>query len=483
MGQGSSLGADLVVPRVSYSEFRQGVLQYRPSNLLPVLARYSAAMELRMPPSRTGEWFPWAVSAIAKESVLSGNEFMNAEIDVRGLKQLVHLLNVSADLVPNQSVSSLVTPIMYEQFPYQESIYEELARTHALLVHNEPGQTPIQWEDLLGIGLDEAIRGSMVLHAWVMANAGRFDPGILDMAHFQQVYKEHAPRQELERTASLLFANIPELRKARLDADERARVPERLERYGFNPLKSTPFVDLGTKGIWAPQSMFVSRAFTGPNLYYRGIRKWGSAYADGLGDRTQRYVGRQLALMEGIKLYPEIEYKKSHHSVDWLWVSDSAVILVECKAARLTLDAQAGGDSLVTVMERYLGAARRQIDTTARLIRDGHRAFDDIPKDRPIVGVVTTAEQFYPAGTPFSGFDSSGMVPVTNISLRDLEYLVGMSESEAAEMVIDHAHPEGEGGRFGGAFSDDVRKRRNPILKEAWDNFESLAKRIRRGSP
>lgn len=179
---------------VSYSEFRHAVLQYRPSNLLPFLADYSAAQELRTPVSRAANWFPWAVSAIAKESVLGGNEFLNAEIDDRGLERLVHLLNLSSDLVSNPSAASLMTPIMYEQFPYQESLYEEMARTHALLVHNEPGQAAIQWDDLLGLGLDEAIRASMVLHAWVVNNAGRFDPGILDMAHFQQIYEKVAPQ-------------------------------------------------------------------------------------------------------------------------------------------------------------------------------------------------------------------------------------------------------------------------------------------------
>lgn len=125
-------------------------------------------------------------------------------------------------------------------------------------------------------------------------------------------------------------------------------------------------------------------------------------------------------------------------------MSESAVILVECKAARLTLDAQAGGESLATVMQRYLGEAREQIDRTARLIRDAHPAFECIPKDRPIVGMVTTAEPFYLAGTPFSGFASSGEVPVVTMSLRDLEFLVGQPEADAARLVINGAHPHGK---------------------------------------
>lgn len=55
-------------------------------------------------------------------------------------------------------------------------------------------------------------------------------------------------------------------------------MPERLERYAFNRLKSTQFVNLGAKGIWAPQTMLVPRAFTGPNLYYRGLHKWGTIW-------------------------------------------------------------------------------------------------------------------------------------------------------------------------------------------------------------
>ncbi|WP_430868966.1 hypothetical protein [Demequina aurantiaca] len=74
-----------------------------------------------------------------------------------------------------------------------------------------------------------------------------------------------------------------------------------------------------------------------------------------------------------------------------------------------------------------------------------------MPADRPVIGFINTAEQFYLAGAPFSGFASSGEIPVTTFSFRDLEFLVGLSEPEAANMVIEHAHPAGEGGRFGGA--------------------------------
>lgn len=457
-----------------YSEVIQAVRRYRPSDLLPYLAAHSASLERATEQQDQGRWFPWAIATLAKESVLRGNEFRSLNIDGPGLAQLVRRFNASDHIGPGRTAAAMLTPILYEQFPYQESVFEEMARAHALLVHTEPGEEDIPWGELLGMSLDSAMRASHVLHSWVVSGGGRYEPEILDRPDFGEIFERVAPRSEIEATAELLRADIPELRRARAFADAKAAVPEALERYGFNPLKSRPLVDLGADGIWAPQTMLVARAFLGTNLYYRGLDAWGRPFADKLGDRTERYVGRQLSLLDGITLHPEIPYAKGKKSIDWIWVSEAAVILVECKAARLTLDAQAGGSTLAGVMERYLGAARAQIDKTADLIRNNHQAFEHIPKDRPIVGVVTTTEPFYLAGTPFQGFASSGVVPVTNLSLRDLEVLVTLPEPEAAALVVEHAHPTGEGGRFAGAFDEETRKRKNPILAEAWTHFDFL---------
>lgn len=457
-----------------YSEVIQSVRRYRPSQVVPFLAAYSAERERASSQGDTSQWFPWAISAIAKESVLRGNEFRSSILKREDLARLVHDFNGSGRPLPQQTPASILTPILYEQFPYQESLFEEMARTHALFVHSEPGQKPIPWQDLLGIGLDEAMRASHVLHAWVVNNGGRYDPSILDMPHFQDVFRKVAPRAEIEAAASFLTSDIAQLKQARAAADAKTLIPAELERYAFNPLKAQPLVDLGAQGIWAPQSMLVPRAFLGPNLYYRGLDRWGKGFADGLGKRIESYVGRQLALLDGIDLHPEVEYVRGKRSIDWVWVSDKAVILVECKAARMALDAQAGGETLETVVKRYIGGARKQLDATAQLIRDRHPALAHIPSDRPVVGVITTAEPFYLADTPFSGYTSSGDVPTTTISLRDLEVLVGYPEAQAAEIVTAHAQLDGDGGRFGAAFDEEARQRRNPILEDAWRAYDFI---------
>jgi hypothetical protein len=217
--------------------------------------------------------------------------------------------------------------------------------------------------------------------------------------------------------------------------------------------------------------MLIPRVYTNANLYYRGLAAWGRDFADKLGDRTQLYVGRQLSLLEGIELLPEFKYASGKDSVDWIWVSAKAVILVECKAARMTLDAQAGGDSLEAIMRRYIGKARSQIDNTARLIREQHKAFTHIPHDRPIVGLITTAEPFYLADTPFSGFESVGTIPVVTASLREIEFFAGMTESEAAAMLVEHA-TQGNGSRL--ALPASALARENPILSDAWEHYAFL---------
>ena len=458
-----------------YSEFMQSVRHYPPTALLPFLAGYSAERERASTVADAGQWLPWAVTAIAKESTLRGNEHRHGRIDSEGLARLVRQFMLTDHVNADQSLASIMTPMMYEQMPDQEPPFAEMARTHALLVHTDPGQSRIPWEEEFGIGLDAAMRASYILHAWVVFNRGRFDADILDMPHFQSFYDDAAPRSDIEATAKALTADISSLRAARSRADDKVRVPLERERYGFNPLRAHPLVDLGSHGTWAPQAKLVSRALLGSNLFYRGLDRWGKGFADDLGPRTQHYVGRHLKLLGEERIHAEIEYSKAQHSIDWIWVSDEAVILVECKAARLSLDAQAGGASLGESMERYIGAARRQIDRTAALLRDEHPAFGRIPKDRPVVGMVTTAEPFYLADTPFSGFTSTGIVPATTLSLRDIEALVTLPEPQAAALILEHAHPDGLGGRFGGPALDEARTRGNPILEDAFHHYDLLS--------
>lgn len=168
-------------PWPRYIDFRQAVRRFPPSRFLPALAAHTAQLD---PLIRGYDWpndgrWPWAASAMARESVLYSNNFRHGGVPTEAdFGRLYNLFNVSHDLDdPGDdapSVSDIVTPLVHEQFGYGESEFEELSRVWALFGDSTLG-TPILWDEVFGIGLDEAARAALVIHAWVAHNGGFID--------------------------------------------------------------------------------------------------------------------------------------------------------------------------------------------------------------------------------------------------------------------------------------------------------------------
>lgn len=453
------------------------VRRFRPSDLVPALAHHSASAALKRTNGPTSERIrrdtPWAISGIARESILYGNEHRSEGVDSTTIISLVRSFNESFDELRELSLAGLITPIAYEQFPYGESEFEELARIYALF--EEPSLGPeLDWSEIFGVPLKDAVRAVFVLNAWVLHNSGHYDPGLLDAGDMREVFERSAPRAHIEALAQELTTTIPEAKAANATVPALSR---ELQRYAFNPLTSRPFVDLGdSHGVWAPQVMLVNRAVFPTNLYYRGIAKWGARFAETLGARLEAYVGRQLALVanEG-ELHGEIEYrdgKNKKKSVDWIWTTERAVILVECKSARLSLGARAGDGTLPAVVDRYLTHAREQLDRTAALIRARVPPFDQFPTDRPIVGMAVTAEPFYLGNSTLEEYGKQSAIPSMVVSLRDLEFWVCLSGDEAVGKLLGIV---GDQERRTWALSTALGDLRglghNPILDDAWHRY------------
>ena len=114
----------------SYGEFVQACRAYRPSELVPALARISAAFG--EPPYSDRDKFerpPWGLATAARESLLYGNENRNKAVSDRAIDDLMRRF-FHAEALPNLRpgdtgfLLSLLTPVMYEQFPWQESIFK-----------------------------------------------------------------------------------------------------------------------------------------------------------------------------------------------------------------------------------------------------------------------------------------------------------------------------------------------------------------------
>jgi hypothetical protein len=158
----------------SFREVRQRVRRYRPSDLLPALARVACRISEPGPDSiaRWRQLSPWGLAALARESVVWGTEHRAAltvgDADVHALH---NLFNESYDRPPaddKELTLGIVSRHAYEQFPYLESEAEELARTWALLRHalsNTATEhlTPAGVETLVGGPLQEVLRATWLL--------------------------------------------------------------------------------------------------------------------------------------------------------------------------------------------------------------------------------------------------------------------------------------------------------------------------------
>lgn len=410
---------------------------------------------------------------MARESVLYSNEHRHGGTPSESdFARLYNCFNDTFDPEDDPSLSDIMTPLAYEQFGYGESEFEELSRVWALFADPTLG-TPIPWEEVFGIGLGAVGRAALILHAWVTHNGGFIDFDLFDAQHMQVLFERVAPRVELEQVIRHFTTTIDGARA--LNAEASPVVTQR-QRFAFNPFVARPLIDLGGGGVWAPQSMLVSRAIFPSNLYYVGIKQWGLPFAENLGARVEQYVGRQLRLMAGEHVEGEIHYGKGDKSVDWLWVTDRAVVLVECKSARMTLGAKAADTSLGTIVARSLGKAREQIDRTATLIHNQHAAFAHIPVDRPVIGLVVTAEPFYLGNAGIlPEYGVHGTTPAQVMSLRELEHFVCLDELEAVDLLQSVlADPEKRTWSVTSVMKNLRDLGKNPILEQAWSHYNYL---------
>jgi hypothetical protein len=127
---------------------------------------YSDAVKQQIP--------PWGLAAAARESFLYGNEHRSAPVTDKALRALMRKFAIAmdirdSDIGTDAFLISLMTRMTYEQFPYQESMFEEVARSHALLVEGLPDvQTQVITETTLatmldGMSLREAIGATFFL--------------------------------------------------------------------------------------------------------------------------------------------------------------------------------------------------------------------------------------------------------------------------------------------------------------------------------
>ncbi|WP_231250139.1 hypothetical protein [Nocardioides furvisabuli] len=469
-----------------YATFAQACRAFKPTELMPVLARISAAQgEPPYAEAIKQKLAPWGLAAAARDSLLYGNEFRDKRADMRALERLMRTFNISG--VPPESslprpdlLIALMTRLTYEQFPYQESMYEEVSRSHAMLIDGLEQVateivTPASIAEMLGgIPLREAVGATFLLQVGAFQNGGVYDPSWLDLEHFKPVLDLY-PRASIEAMAARLTITPSDFRDAfrahSVGTSETAR-------FDYNPLVATPFVDMGDGVPIAPAARLILRSVTPGSLYYAGIANYGPDFARELGYLFEHYVGRQLKLIATAEVHPEIFYGKGdgRQSVDWFVVLPGLVVLVEVKSRRLTAAAQAGDEGLLDVLSNTLGKARKQLGRTVEQLAEANPAFAHIPTDRPMLALVVTSEPFYTGAAYLMNHDVAVIpgvslpdVPIAVASARELEWLV-THDAGVEGILLELIATRGDGvvslGKVGKPEGAE-----NPILTKAWESY------------
>lgn len=378
--------------QISYDEFVQRVRRHRPSDLLPAIAATAIAMSNPSDYMTTGQRLltPWALGAAAKESIVSGNEHRHPGVTDHDILEICGAFAAQRDPLGDRSsplapVSSFFMRMASEQFPFQISPFEEIARVQALF-GDRMGTVPTEvlteeaLERVLGISVLDYVGIGLLLHVGAQRNAGYFDPRWLAQPNFAPIC-DVIPAAKILNVFHRHFATDVEGFRAQARAH---REPTgRLRRYEFNPLVARPFIAQPDGRYLAPQPHYVLQRISPAAIYYVGADQLGDAFTRDMGQLFQDYVGRQLAQLPDAEIYPEVIYDGDNRTVDWFVVWDQLLLLVEAKSTRLTLGARMGMDRLGGDLDRAIGRAFHQIDRTARLLENRHPALRHLPEDRP----------------------------------------------------------------------------------------------------
>jgi hypothetical protein len=459
------------------------VRRHRPSALLPLIARASAAYALESSwlESPYRKYTPWALADAARVSLACGNEYRKDAIDT----DLLRILDMYSQLEDpylydhdndRDALARYLLRAAGEQMIYQEPVFQELARAAAMFTQTTGTREarclrPGWEEELLGTSLSHYVGITQLLWASAISCAGRFDPTSLETPGAERICAE-IPAPTILSVAEKHFVTDT---AAFRQTNEQARMTTDplLRRYEYNPLRTTPLLKGYGPGLLAPVSQLIPAKASPLGIYYTGVAKFGGAFAQDLGDLFEAYVGRQLGLLPDATVLPEIAYGQNHAlSVDWIVVTEELVLLVEVKSVRPTAHLRLATEHRVKELQRMLGRAYEQIDRTAALIASGRREFAEVPTDRPVQGLIVTMEPFHIANAPLQRpLLPATTVPVTVCSISELENMVTITDAPVGRLLLDRA---ADARRSTYALREALSGHthaRNAVLDAGWDSY------------
>lgn len=472
--------------RVDDQEFVQRVRRHVPASLVPIVARYGAAFSEQEQyfKRHSAQYAPWVLAEVARASLVYGTDFNRKPATDDDLLSCCAAYQSLPDRELERdeegAVGNFFLRLAGEQLTFQQSVLNDLARTAALFEQTTPRKvlrtaSPGWPERLLGCRLKEYVGAAILLHTSALKNAGTFDLKWLTQPNFEEVTRE-VPADVLRLVIEKQYmATREELRAIQQEVEGRTGVPNRdYRRFGFNPLSRRPVVAGLADTLVIPVPGFIVRRASPLGIYYSGMAQWGSGFSADLGELFEVYVGRQLDLLPDVRVLPEIAFgrKKGALSVDWFAVFDDCVVLVEVKSTRPTEPIRLADGRAGEELRRMLGHAVDQLSTSAGRVRSGEPGFEEVPSDRPMVGLVVTMEPFHTVNIPFTSSHLPQCdIPFAVCSALDLEHLVTVSDVSVGRLLLDHlTDPNKKGWSVSSALTGHAHGR-NAVIDEGWASY------------
>ena len=424
-----------------WSAVRQAVRRHRPSDLLPALAKEAYELGDRAFNPANNSYSQWAFAGLARESLQYGTELRSIEVTPKAMARMLYLYRVADSLegVPQEERYLMVGSYQYEQYKFQRSRFDELARTYLLLcdpdLQVDPQKAPQRdWTEVFGMSLEDRLQAVASIEAAMQVVRGRLKKEDLSVL-------EELPNYPHIRIAQIM-QTLEDLTTTRARSRELANkvpvLPEHLKRFALNPLTRYPIIDIGEGILVAPQPYYLMHSLSVGNLYYRGITAW-KDFSSELGYRVEAYVGKQLEYAQFEQVLPEIDYgtKSPTLSVDWFAIFDETVLLIECKSAKISQPALSGDPGkMYELLEKSIDKARQQLKNTSELILSGHPKFRKVPKHLNQIGLIVTTEPIHCANdSMFIGKLENPGIPCLAISLGELEMITALGAERMIQVV------------------------------------------------
>jgi len=478
---------------VSDYEYRQRIRRYKPSSLLPLIAaagtRYQTQQEWLNSPYRV--YTPWAMADAARVSLAYGTEFGRADATDQDLLRILDAYNrFDNPFLHDHDWRAFLLRMAGEQLTWQTSDYETLARTAAIFSQTPP-VSPMEcllpgWDtELFGCSLRDCVGTAQLVWAGASACAGRFDLALFDAEGGEAIAQEIGQDTVIRVLDAHFAISKEQFRAEDGKVTQRADRDDQLRRFTYNPLRGRPALTGFGAGYLCPLPQLAWAKATPWGVYFTGLDHYGGRFTRDLGHLFEQYIGRQLRLLPGAQVLPEITYGPRtgrRKTIDWIVVFSDLVLLVEVKSAIPTEPVRLGTPDAVDEVAKKLGKAFTQIDITARLIEDRDPALASVPAGLPVLGVAVTLEPFHLANAPFlHDLLPATRTPVTVADAAEIESLVTIADMPPSQLLLElAADTERSTWSLGTSLHGHARSR-NPILDEAWNSYPwASASRVNR---